>query len=246
MKFKTAGTAFLLTSSLLLAGCNNEGNTADNSNMNQDNADAAESDTGSSTTAEEADSPDTPEEDSNASSGSQGNQAASEEDNNNGEPSQSTDTSNELPDGVQQTNYESASKAAQAIENYREVKQTNTDLGHSIQALVEGATGHQYISWNEGRWLIQMNFPTDPQYAYEPYPEGVELAKKVVEHLESHYLPAPEDRGMISINGFKDSPDTVIQWQTGKTVYTIENENGKPFEAIDKAVEFGATDRSGA
>ncbi|RIW33238.1 hypothetical protein D3H55_11300 [Bacillus salacetis] len=243
MKFKPAGTAFLLSFSLIAAGCNSEGNQNDDSESVQETTRSEDSNDNTSASEEVTESPDNSQESTNDQSAGDENETGSE-DNSNEPSSQSDEPSAGLPEGIEQTDYESEDRAAQAIENYREVEQTNTDLGHSIQALVEGATGHQYISWNEGRWLIQMDFPTDSQYAYEPYPEGVELAKEVVEYLESHYLPAPEDRGMISINGFSDSPETVIQWQKGKSVYEITNNNGKPFKAIDKAVEFGETERS--
>ncbi|TYS15004.1 hypothetical protein FZC78_17065 [Rossellomorea vietnamensis] len=244
MKIKTTGAALLLSSSMLLASCTSEENSlAEDENMNQGTQETDKGTTNSGTPAEEPEAAGSTEDDSAGQADTNEDQAGSEDQNNTDHSLQNNDTSG-LPEGIQQTDYETVNKAAKAFDNYREVKQTNTDLGYSIQALVEGAAGHQYISWNEGRWLIQMDFPTDPQYAYDPYPEGVDFAKEVVEYLETHYLPAPEDRGMISINGFAEHPQTDIQWQKGKTVYEINNENGKPFEAIDRAVEFGDANES--
>ncbi len=133
--------------------------------------------------------------------------------------------------------YTSAEEAAGTLEGYTKIKQTNIDLGHGISGFQEGAAGHEYLSWNEGRWLIRINFPTDPQYTIDGYEDGPDLGRDVVDYLEDHYLPAPNKIGMIEINGFKDHPKTVVKWQDGKLIYTITSNSEDPFEALNTAVE---------
>ncbi|WP_421383858.1 hypothetical protein ACOJQI_04555 [Bacillus salacetis] len=245
MNHKLLVPAYLLAANLMLAGCSSEGNkVSENEELNQDSSSQVSSpdndqttDTGekSPTAEEQAESPDS--------------QANAEDDSSSSTDHsvlESSDTTDELPEGIQLTHYNSPEEAAQAIEDYRQLQQTNTNLGHDIHGFVEGAAGHQYISWNEGRWLIQIDFPSDSQYALEPYEDGIKLSKDIVEYLETHYLPAPEERGLIKIRSFKDSPQTLIQWQKEKSIYKIQAENGKPFEAIQKAVDFGKSKRNEA
>jgi hypothetical protein len=152
----------------------------------------------------------------------------------NGETDSDTSSGNE---DIQQQDYDSPEEAAAQIEGYEKVDQTNIDLGHGIKGLQEGAAGHEYIYWNEGRWLIKVDFPTDPQYKIDGYEGAEDMGKKVVDYLEKNYLPAPDDKGVITINGFKEHPETVVKWQEGKTVYTITSTEKEPFSALDTAVE---------
>lgn len=154
-------------------------------------------------------------------------------------PAKHTGSSKMLPQGVTKQTYKSEAEAADAIKGYEKIKQTNMDLGHGIKAFAEGAAGHQYISWNEGRWLIQVNYPSDPQYASQKEKDGKAFAVTMVNYLEKNYLPAPKDKGVLKISCFKDSPQTLIQWQKGRTVFEIKADDNKPFEAIDKAVKMG-------
>ncbi|XXM72534.1 hypothetical protein ACQ0QQ_01145 [Lysinibacillus sphaericus] len=139
--------------------------------------------------------------------------------------------------GVDEKTYSTEEEAAGSLKDYTKIKQTNIDLGHGIKGFQEGAAGHEYLSWNEGRWLIRINYPTDSRYAVDGYDGGSDLAREVVDYLEDHYLPAPNKIGMIEINGFKDHPETVVKWQDGKKIYTITSNNEDPFEALNTAVE---------
>jgi len=139
---------------------------------------------------------------------------------------------------VTEQNFDSEEEAVEAIENYREVDQTNSDLGYGIEGFIEGATGHQYISWNEGNWLIEIDFPLDPQYAVEEYDDGEAMAKAIVEYLEGQMLPPPDQRGVIRINGFNEHPETSIRWQKGKTVHEIYEEVSDPIDVLQIAVDY--------
>lgn len=155
------------------------------------------------------------------------------------ETTPSEDQSVENPsDAVTEQHFDSEEEAVEAIENYREIEQTNTDLGYGIEGFIEGATGHQYISWNEGNWLIEIDFPLDPQYAVEEYEDGEAMARTIVEYLEGHMLPPPDQRGVIRIRGFNEHPETAIRWQKGKTVYEIYEEVSDPIDALQIAVDY--------
>ncbi|MCG1027110.1 hypothetical protein J5S49_02245 [Virgibacillus halodenitrificans] len=130
-------------------------------------------------------------------------------------------------------------KAVSAVKGYNNVEQTNMDLGHGVQAFAEGATGHTYISWNEGKWYIEINSPTDTKYQMSTFKNGKALAKNVVDYLEANYLPAPDEKGVIKINSFKKHPSTSIEWQQGNTVYKIDQNTEKPLDTLDLAVDTG-------
>ncbi|WP_373895282.1 hypothetical protein ACUL41_14395 [Virgibacillus natechei] len=185
-----------------------------------------------STDSEEATENNNNEEQQTESGESSNDEAASKE-----QHAESEDTSNS---NIKETDYSNEQEAADAIENYEEIEETNTDLGHGVKALAEGATGHQYISWNEGKWLIRVNAPTDPEYATGNYENGEELARTVVDYLETNYLPAPDQCGVIEINDFSDHPGTVIRWQQGSTVYEIDEGTDTPIDALQIAVDHAS------
>ncbi|WP_080875835.1 hypothetical protein [Oceanobacillus timonensis] len=150
---------------------------------------------------------------------------------------ESTDNKETSNRNIEETEYSSEQEAVNAIENYEEVEQTNTDLGHGIEALSEGAAGHHYISWNEGNWLIRIDAPTNPDNATGNDEDGEALARTVADYLESNYLPAPDQRGVIEVNDFEDHPGTVIRWQQGNTVYEMDENTDDPIDALQIAVD---------
>ncbi|QHE60550.1 hypothetical protein FHE72_05445 [Rossellomorea vietnamensis] len=227
MSIKINTAALLLGSAFLLSACSGDGTASDQDETNQ-TVDENQTDT-SPDNNEKTSSEDNSGEDRNTDGGN-------EEDAGDKSGATDNDTSSENED-IQQQDYDSSKEAAAQIEGYEKVDQTNIELGHGIKGLQEGAAGHEYLYWNEGRWLIKVDFPTDPQYKVDGY-EGVEdMAKKVLDYLEKNYLPAPDDKGVITINGFKEHPETVVKWQEGKTVYTITSKEKEPFSALDTAVE---------
>jgi uncharacterized protein YceK len=151
----------------------------------------------------------------------------------------SSDKTAKLPEGVVKRTFNSKEEAAASISGYQRITETNMDLGHNIKAFAEGAAGHQFISWNEGRWLIRVDYPNDLQYAAQKGIDGETFAKSVVNYLEKYYLPAPGDKGIIKIGCFKNSPQTLIQWQENNIVYEIKSDKNNPLETIHKAVETG-------
>lgn len=140
-------------------------------------------------------------------------------------------------DQVQEKEYSSEEEAIEAIEDYQELMDTNVDLGHGIEGFIEGAAGHQYVTWNEGNWYLEIDFPSDPQYAIEGYENGEDLARTIVDYLEDHMLPPPDERGLVKIRAFADEPETLIQWQEGTTVYEIDGETADPIDTLQIAVD---------
>ncbi|TCP29916.1 hypothetical protein EV207_10710 [Scopulibacillus darangshiensis] len=119
--------------------------------------------------------------------------------------------------------YKSSDEANKALNPKPKVTQGNLDLGHGIKARTGGAAGHVYTAWNEGRWMIEIDSPTDPSYRDNNYPENKELAKKIVDYLETHMLPAPHEYGEIDVSTWKDHPGTTIKWQEQRNVYRIHS-----------------------
>ncbi|MBW3112296.1 hypothetical protein KYJ26_10670 [Bacillus sp. MCCB 382] len=223
MSFKSTTAALLLGNVLLFTACSGDGTASDQNETNQS------MDENQTDTKDENNSVDNTGEDMNADDGSK-------EDGGDSSGKAESDTNSENED-IQEQQYDSLGEAAAQIEGYEKVDQTNIDLGHGIKGLQEGAAGHEYLYWNEGRWLIKVNFPTDPHYRIDGYDGAEDMARKVVDYLEKNYLPAPDDKGLITINGFKEHPETVVKWQEGKTVYTITSKEKEPFDALEMAVE---------
>ncbi|OXS63837.1 hypothetical protein B0G93_102280 [Bacillus sp. V-88] len=228
MSIKINSAALLLGSAFLLSACSGDGTASDQDETNQ-SQDQNQTET-STDMNEDNNGDDNAGENTNAADGEINEGAGGSSDKTN------SDTSSENED-IQKQQYESAEDAAAAIKGYEKVEQTNIDLGHGIKGLQEGAAGHEYLYWNEGDWLIKVNFPTDPEYRIDGYDGAEDMGRKVVDYLEKNYLPAPDEKGVITINGFKEHPETVVQWQKGKTVYTITSKEKEPFDALDTAVE---------
>lgn len=101
------------------------------------------------------------------------------------------------------------------------------DLGHGIKGVVEGAAGSQYLTWNEGRWTLRIQSISEDQM------NNPGIAKKMVEFLETHKLPAPKDRGFVDVHypsGGK-SVNVAISWQAGKQIYQLKTSQ-VPNEAL--------------
>ncbi len=233
MNLKKLAIASLFMSAVL-SGCTSNSEASEDTDTNQsetnDQASAVD-DTGNDQLQEEADSKDNNQGDTEEGSSDEG---ASD---NATDSSANKNSSDSTENGIEKHTFNSAKEAANYIKDYRTVEQTNVDLGHGIKASQDAGAGHKYIVWNEGNWLIKIDYPNDPQNAPEKYPDNMELATTIVNYLEDHYLPAPKDKGVIKIRGFKDSPNTLIQWQKDKFVYVIESNKNNPMETIKKAVD---------
>lgn len=138
---------------------------------------------------------------------------------------------------VEGTVYKDEASAKAAVGGYIQVdaSQGNAiDLGHTIQGVMSGAAGHVYIVWNEGRWCIKLDSPTDPAYQNSKYPDSKKLAENIVTYLHDNALPAPYDIGVITIHNWKNSNGTTIQWQHHETVYQVTSQD--PMIALKIAV----------
>ncbi|WP_458126610.1 hypothetical protein [Paenibacillus sp. Z3-2] len=105
------------------------------------------------------------------------------------------------------------------------------DLGHGIKGMNEGAAGSQYLTWQEGRWTLQIRSVSEDEM------NNPGIAKKMVEYLESHTLPVPKDKGYIKVeypSGGK-SVHVTISWQDGNKIHQLKTDQ-VPLEALGMAV----------
>ncbi|MEK4661271.1 hypothetical protein MHH93_05200 [Priestia sp. FSL H7-0729] len=105
------------------------------------------------------------------------------------------------------------------------------DLGHGIKGMSEGAAGSQYLTWQEGRWTLQIRSVSEDDM------NNPGIAKKMVEYLESHTLPIPKDKGYIQVeypSGGK-SVHVTISWQEGHRIHQLKTDQ-VPLEALGMAV----------
>ena len=110
-------------------------------------------------------------------------------------------------------------------------KDMNVDLGHGIRGLAEGAAGSQYLTWQEGRWTLQIRSRSEDQM------NNSGIAKKMVEYLESHRLPAPKDKGLFHVqyaNG-GDQVRVTTSWQDGKRLHQLKTDQ-IPLDALRMVV----------
>lgn len=135
------------------------------------------------------------------------------------------------------TEYQNAASAKNSIIGYEKVDLLNgesLDLGHSIRAEQDAGLGHQQLTWNEGRWCLRIDSPTDPAYQNKEYPDREKLAKSVVAYLDTHMLPAAQKIGVISMDLWNRNYGTTIEWQNNQTVYQVSSE--APMAALEVAV----------
>ncbi|KAA8783881.1 hypothetical protein ABIE27_003567 [Paenibacillus sp. 4624] len=110
-------------------------------------------------------------------------------------------------------------------------KDMSIDLGHGIKGMVEGAAGSQYLTWQEGRWTLQIRSVSEDRM------DNPAIAKKMVEYLESHTLPAPKDKGFVDVqyaSGGK-SVRVTISWQDGKQIHQLKTDQ-VPLDALRMVV----------
>lgn len=110
-------------------------------------------------------------------------------------------------------------------------KDMTVDLGHGIKGMTEGAAGSQYLTWTEGRWTLQIRSISEDNM------NNPGIAKRMVEYLESHTLPAPKDKGFVNVeypSGGK-SVNVKISWQDGKQIHQLQTEQ-VPLEALGMVV----------
>lgn len=110
-------------------------------------------------------------------------------------------------------------------------KDMTLDLGHGIKGMTEGAAGSQYLTWKEGRWTLQIRSVSEDNM------NNPGIAKRMVEYLESHTLPAPKDKGFVNVEypSGGNSVNVSISWQDGKQIHQLHTEQ-VPLEALGMVV----------
>jgi len=227
----------LLISSLLISGCSNQSQNQPETNGKEKNS--AQSDSQNKTNQDNNRSSRDSGKQENSSDSNPDSTKRDESDQGSVTRTPSNSETPNIPEGVKEKEFGSVTEAANYINSYQKIKQTNLELSDEISALRDAGAGHKYISWNEGNWYITLDYPTDPQYALNKNVDEKKLAENIVEYLDTHYLPAPKEKGIIKIRGFKNSPQTKIQWQKDRVVYEIVSNQNNPLETIKKAVEAG-------
>ena len=120
--------------------------------------------------------------------------------------------------------YVNKSAAAKAVDHH-DAKQgfspyaPTIDLGYGIIGYQNSGMGQTLLGWNEGNWLLEVLHPIENQM-------GIDLAKNIVDELESVFLPPPNDTGRIRVVMTSPSQtETTIMWQKNEVVYRIDSTN---------------------
>ncbi|WP_091016859.1 MULTISPECIES: hypothetical protein [Paenibacillus] len=105
------------------------------------------------------------------------------------------------------------------------------DLGHGIKGMSEGAAGSQYLTWQEGRWTLEIRSVSEDEM------NNPGIAKKMVEYLESNTLPVPKDKGYIKVEypSGGQSVHVTISWQDGNQIHQLKTDQ-VPLEALGMVV----------
>ncbi|MFC6463749.1 hypothetical protein ACFP65_01845 [Marinilactibacillus sp. GCM10026970] len=130
---------------------------------------------------------------------------------------------NQLLAEISGTLYPEAQLAHEDITSFIEgktiskIEENQTDLGYGIKGYAEGAAGTHYFGWSEGNWQFLIQASSVDQL------DLPNIAKQIVEYLEQHYLPAPDDTGLVYID-YPLGSDEVgidIRWQVQEMVYQM-------------------------
>lgn len=135
------------------------------------------------------------------------------------------------------TLYHSADEAKHSVDEFMNGKtvpkrdDTATDLGHGIEGYGEGTAGHAHFGWKEGNWTMSITSVSADKM------DNPAIARKMVDYLESHSLPAPKDKGMVFVNypNGGNSVNVAIRWQENKMVYQLKTSE-VPLDALKMAV----------
>lgn len=149
-----------------------------------------------------------------------------------------TDDQGELAEvtGTIYGNSDLASEEMDTFSNGKSIspyEEGGSDLGYGITGYGEGAAGTQYFSWEEGNWLFSISSVSEDQM------DNPGIAKKIVDYLEVHYLPAPDDQGVVYIQ-YPQGGEEVnvdIRWQDGNIVYQLRTTR-VPLKALEMTVSM--------
>ncbi len=144
---------------------------------------------------------------------------------------------------VEGTGYKNADVAKENVGYYRKADFTGAensavDLGHRIKAVQEYGLGHAELYWNEGRWSITVDSPSDPAYRTKQYPDNKKLAEQIVAYLDKAMLPAPRNVGVIEVGDWSNNMVTTVSWQRDAVVYRVTSSD--PMTALKTAVAMNA------
>jgi hypothetical protein len=150
--------------------------------------------------------------------------------------------SNKKFNPIKEQTFLSASKAVNSITTLEQTfaqsypSDTLVNLGLGIKANYFAGSGYFKYKWNEGRWTILLAGRGDSA-------TGTQTAKNVVAYLHTHSLPAPDQKGVITIllpNSSKASTVTqnTISRQFGNTVYTLKQSEDpiKSFQTVVNSI----------
>lgn len=135
--------------------------------------------------------------------------------------------------------YSNEAEATSAL-NYMTPEQINTgnqsiDLGYGIKGYIDAGAGNVWLNWHEGRWYLSVHASNIEGEKPEP------LAKKIVTFLEQNTLPIPHKYGIIQADSnAKKSEKNKVQWQEGRTVYSLYNVDD-PIKMLTIATHFENT-----
>lgn len=150
-------------------------------------------------------------------------------------------SSNTMPTNnlIKKQTFTTSSKAINAItsieQNFTQTYPagTSVNLGSGISSSFSQGDGHYKFVWYEGRWTFIFIGWGDPS-------QGTQAAKKMVAYLNTHYLPAPDQKGLITVLQPQSSQTPAvtqnsISRQVGNKVYTLK-QTGSPIKALQTVV----------
>lgn len=110
-------------------------------------------------------------------------------------------------------------------------KNDGKDLGYGITGYMLAGLGSTHFSWEEGNWLFSITSVAEDKM------DNVGIAKKIVDYLEDHYLPAPNDQGIVYIHYPQggEEVEVDIRWQAGNMIYRLKTAR-VPLDALEMTV----------
>lgn len=128
--------------------------------------------------------------------------------------------------------YPDKNQAQEAVNQVIDPNGQEIDLGYGIIGYQNGGAGSLFTYWQEGNWALGVRTPNMENA------ESIELPYQVVTYLEEHLLPAPRDKGQISLDegAASDLGVNQIIWQEDNIVYSISHVD--PMAAIIMATSI--------
>ncbi|WEG12416.1 hypothetical protein PU629_20325 [Pullulanibacillus sp. KACC 23026] len=113
------------------------------------------------------------------------------------------------------------------------------DLGLDINADYYKGAGYYKYKWNEGRWTIYLAGQGNSS-------KGTQMAKNVVSYLHTNTLPAPDQKGVITILPPSQATGSITQTsiarQVGNTVLSFK-QSGDPINTLQAFINSSSSTR---